>query len=201
VAPVLGELDAAHVIGVHVNALVTIPSGDPAEMDGLTEREQERMARFQLFEREMNGYMQQQSSRPQTLAYGLADSPAGQLAWITEKFKEWTDPRSGSPEGAVGLDELLTNISIYWFTNTAGTSANLYYEVWHDPSAFAEQTRTETPLGVAVSLTQDIAIRRFAERDFNVVRWTEFEDGGHFAALENPEFLTGDVRDFFRNLR
>jgi pimeloyl-ACP methyl ester carboxylesterase len=201
VGPVLGELDAEHIVGVHVNALVTFPSGDPAEMEGLTESEQERMARFQHYEQEMSGYMQQQSTRPQTLAYGLADSPAGQLAWIAEKFKEWTDPSSGSGEAAIGLDEMLTNISLYWFTNTAGTSANSYYETWHDPSAYAERTRTKTPLGIAVSLTQDVAIRRFAERDFNVVHWSEFEDGGHFAALENPEFLTGDVREFFRSLR
>jgi pimeloyl-ACP methyl ester carboxylesterase len=96
---------------------------------------------------------------------------------------------------------MLTNISIYWFTNTAGTSANYYYETWHDPSLWGERTRTKTPLGVAVSLSQDVAIRRFAERDFNVVHWSEFENGGHFAALENPEFLTGDVRAFFKGLR
>ena len=201
VGPVLGELDAEHIVGVHVNALVTFPSGDPAEMEGLTEREQERMARFQHYSHEMSGYMQQQSTRPQTLAYGLADSPAGQLAWIAEKFREWTDPTFGSGEAAVGLAEMLTNISIYWFTNTAGSSANNYYETMHDPSLYVERTRTTTPLGVAVSLTQDIAIRRFAERDFNVVHWSEFGEGGHFAALENPEFLTQDMREFFRSLR
>lgn len=201
VGPVLGELDAAHVIGVHVNALVTFPSGDPAEMEGLTASEQQRLERFQHYEQEMSGYMRQQSTRPQTLAYGLTDSPVGQLAWIAEKFREWTDPAAGSGEAAVGLDEMLTNISIYWFTSTAGTSANVYYETWHDPSMAAKRTRTTTPLGVAVSLTQDIAIRRFAERDFNVVSWSEFDKGGHFAAMENPEFLTADVREFFRKLR
>lgn len=178
-----------------------MPGGDAADMDGLTEREQERMARFQQFEREMSGDMQQQSSRPQTMAYGLADSPAGELAWITEKLKEWTDPHSDSPEGVVGLDELLTFVSSYWFTNTAGTSANLYHETWHDPSGFVAQTRTKTPPGVAVSLTQGIALRRFAEREYNVVHWGEFDAGGHLAELENPEFLTREVREFFRSVR
>ncbi|MFT4040029.1 MAG: epoxide hydrolase [Thermomicrobiales bacterium] len=201
VGPTLGELDAEHVIAVHANALVTFPSEDPADFEGLTEAEQERLQRFQHFGQEMSGYSNQQGTRPQTLAFGLADSPAGQLAWIAEKFKEWTDPKSGSPEDAVGLDELLTNISIYWFTNTAGSAANFYYEAMHDPEAWAPRDRTTTPLGVAVSLTQDIAIRRFADRSFNVVHWSEFADGGHFAALENPEFLTQDVRAFFRQFR
>ncbi len=91
-APLMGQLDPEHIIGVHVNALVTFPSGDPAELEGLTEAEQERLARFQNFEQDMSGYASIQGTRPQTLAYGLADSPAGQLAWIVEKFKEWTDP-------------------------------------------------------------------------------------------------------------
>jgi pimeloyl-ACP methyl ester carboxylesterase len=198
-APLMGQLDPEHVIGVHVNALVTFPSGDPAE-EGLTEAEQERLARFQNFEQDMSGYMSIQGTRPQTLVYGLADSPTGQLAWIVEKFKEWTDPAAALPEDAVDRDHILTNISIYWFTNTAGSSANLYYETYHDPSLFAPKERGTVPTGVAVSTTQDVAIRRLAERDHNIVRWTEFDKGGHFAALENPEFLIDDVREFFRPL-
>ena len=200
-APLMGQLDPEHIIGVHVNALVTFPSGDPAELGGLTEAEQERLARFRNFEQDMSGYASIQGTRPQTLAYGLADSPAGQLAWIVEKFKEWTDPSATLPEDAIDRDHLLTNISIYWFTNTAGSSANLYYETYHDPSLFAPRERGTVPTGVAVSTTQDVAIRRLAERDHNVVRWTEFDKGGHFAAMENPEFLVEDVRAFFRGLR
>lgn len=200
-APLMGQLDPERVIGVHVNALVTFPSGDPAELEGLTEAEQERLARFQNFEQDMSGYMSIQGTRPQTLAYGLADSPAGQLAWIVEKFKEWTDPRAALPEDAVDRDHLLTNVSIYWFTNTAGSSANLYYETYHDPSLFAPRERGTVPTGVAVSTTQDVAIRHLAERDHNIVRWAEFDKGGHFAAMENPEFLIDDVRAFFRGLR
>jgi pimeloyl-ACP methyl ester carboxylesterase len=200
-APLMGQLDPERIIGVHVNALVTFPSGDPAELEGLTEDEQERLARFQNFEQDMSGYMSIQGTRPQTLAYGLADSPTGQLAWIVEKFKEWTDPKTALPEDAVDRDHILTNISIYWFTNTAGSSANLYYETYHDPSLFAPRERGSVPTGVAVSTTQDVAIRRLAQRDHNVVHWTEFDRGGHFAAMENPEFLIGDIRVFFRGLR
>jgi pimeloyl-ACP methyl ester carboxylesterase len=199
-APLMGQLAPEHVIGVHVNALVTFPSGDPAELEGLTEAEQERLARFQNFEQDMSGYMSIQGTRPQTLAYGLTDSPAGQLAWIVEKFKEWTDPSAALPEDAVNRDHLLTNVSLYWFTNTAGSSANLYYETYHDPSLFAPRERGTVPTGVAVSTTQDVAIRRLAERDQNVVRWTEFDQGGHFAAMENPEFVIDDIRAFFRGL-
>ena len=200
-APLMGQLDPEHVIGVHVNALVTFPSGDPAELEGLTAAEQERLARFQNFETDMSGYMSIQGTRPQTLAYGLADSPAGQLAWIVEKFKEWTDPAAALPEDAVDRDHMLTNVSIYWFTDTAGSAANLYYETYHDPSLFAPRERGTVPTGVAVSTTQDIAIRRLAERDHNVVHWTEFDKGGHFLAMENPDFLVDDVRSFFRQIR
>jgi epoxide hydrolase len=200
-APLMGQLAPERIVGVHVNALVTFPSGDPAELEGLTEAEQERIARFRNFEQDMSGYMAIQGTRPQTQAYGLADSPAGQLGWILEKFKEWTDPSADLPEDAVDRDHLLTNVSIYWFSNTAGSSANLYYETYHDPSLFAPRERSSVPTGVAVSTTQDIAIRRLAERDHNIVRWTEFDRGGHFAAMENPGFLVEDVRAFFRGLR
>jgi pimeloyl-ACP methyl ester carboxylesterase len=200
-APLVGRLDPDRVLGVHVNALVTFPSGDPSELADLTEGEQERMARMKHFQDDMMGYSHIQGTRPQTLAYALTDSPAGQLAWIVEKFKEWTDPAGELPTDAVDRDHLVTNVSIYWFTATAGSSANLYYETYHDPSLWAPGPRGTVPTGVAVSLTQDIAIRKLAERDHNVVHWTEFERGGHFAALEAPEFLAGDVRTFFRGLR
>lgn len=200
-APLMGRADPEHVIGVHVNALPTIPSGDPAELAGLTEAEQARLDRLQNYQQDMMGYAMIQGTRPQTLAYGLSDSPAGQLAWIVEKFKEWSDPAAALPEDAVDRDHILTNVSIYWFTNTAGSSANLYYEGFHDPSAFAPRERGTVPTGVAVSTTQDVTIRRLAEREHNIVHWTEFDEGGHFAAMEAPEFLVEDVRAFFRSLR
>jgi pimeloyl-ACP methyl ester carboxylesterase len=200
-APLVGRLAPDRVIGVHVNALVTFPSGDPAELADLTEAEQQRLARMRGFQDDMMGYSHIQGTRPQTLAYALTDSPAGQLAWIVEKFKEWTDPAAELPEDAVDRDHLLTNVSIYWFTTTAGSAANLYYETYHDPSMFAPRERGTVPTGVAVSLTQDVAVRKLAERDHNVVHWSEFDRGGHFAAMEAPEFLVGDVRAFFRTLR
>jgi epoxide hydrolase len=197
IAPQLGRLDPDHVIGVHVNALTTFPSGDPAEMADLNEREQQRMARFQLFQDDLMGYMQVQGTRPQTIAYALADSPVGQLAWIVEKFKDWTNPSAELPSDAVDRDRLLANVSIYWFTNTARSSANAYYERFHDASMWAPRQRSVVPTGVAV-FPQDIAIRRFAERTETVVRWSEFDRGGHFAAMEAPDLLVGDVRGFFR---
>jgi pimeloyl-ACP methyl ester carboxylesterase len=201
VSRTLGIRDAGRVAGVHLNFLPTFPSGDPAELEGLTDAEQERLARLERFATDQSGYFSIQGTRPQTLAYGLTDSPVGQLAWIVEKFKEWTDPAAELPEDAVGRDHMLTNVSIYWYTNTAGASANLYYENFHDPNAFAPKERGTVPTGVAVSLTQDVAIRRLAERDHNVTHWTEFERGGHFLAMENPEGLIGDMRTFFRGLR
>ena len=202
-APEMGRLDPAHVVGVHVNAMVQIPSV-PQILLGLvvfSAAERRRLARFKHFRDEMMGYLQIQSTRPYTLAYGLTDSPAGHLAWIVEKFKEWTDPRAHLPEDAVDRDRILTNVSVNWFTATAGSSANLYYESLHDPNGARRMRRNTVPTGVAVSATQDVTIRRWAARENNIVHWTEFDRGGHFAALEVPTLLVGDVRAFFRKLR
>jgi pimeloyl-ACP methyl ester carboxylesterase len=199
-APLVGRLAPAHVIGVHVNALVTFPSGDPAALAALTEGEQERLARFKHFKEKQSAYMEIQGHRPQTLAYGLNDSPAGQLAWIVEKFKEWTDPASELPEDAVDRDNLLTNVSLYWFTESAGSSANLYFETFRDPSMFAPKEPGTVPTGVAVSPT-DSAIRRFAEPAHNVVHWSEFDRGGHFLAMEAPDLFIADLREFFGSVR
>ncbi|MET9589593.1 epoxide hydrolase family protein [Streptomyces sp. NPDC006516] len=195
-----GRIAPDRVIGVHVNGLVTFPSDDPADFAGLTEGEQARLERLQRFRDDKMGFNAIQSTRPETVAYGLNDSPAGQLAWIVEKFKEWTDPAKELPEDAVDRDTLLTNVSLYWFTGTAGSSAHLYYEMAHDPSAWAPRERGTVPTAVAVALPSDVAIRRFAERDHNVVRWTEFGRGGNFLSLEQPELLVADVREFFADL-
>ena len=203
IAPEMGRIDPAHVAGVHVNAMVQIPSMTQI-LTGLvvfSKAERKRLARFKHFRDEMRGYLEIQSTRPKTPAYGLTDSPVGQLAWIVEKFKEWTDPAAERPEDAIDRDHILTDVSLYWFTGTAGSSANVYYETLHDPTVKKRKARNTVPTGVAVSLTQDVTIRRWAERENNVVRWTEFEHGGHFAALEAPAFLVNDVRTFFRELR
>jgi len=203
IGPDMGRIDPAHLVGVHVNAMVQIPSMAQI-LTGLvvfSKAERARLARFKHWRDEMRGYLEIQSTRPKTPAYGLTDSPVGQLAWIVEKFKEWTDPAAALPEDAVGRDHILTNVSLYWFTGTAGSSANVYYETLHDPDVKKRKTRNTVPTGVAVSSTQDVTIRRWANRENNIVRWTEFEHGGHFAALEAPEFLVNDVRTFFRDLR
>ena len=146
-----------------------------------------------------SGYSAIQGTRPQTLAYGLVDSPAGQLAWITEKFGEWTD--NGRPDEAVDRDQLLTNVMLYWLTGTAGSSARLYYETAR-ARAWSPAARSTVPTGVAV-FPREIApaIRRFAEQSDNITHWSEFDRGGHFAAMEVPDLLVGDVRAFFRPLR
>jgi epoxide hydrolase len=193
----LGVIDAEHVIGVHLNYLLTFPTGAPGEMDGLTDADKQRLEGLNRFQEDLSGYLRIQATRPQTLAYGLADSPVGQLAWVVEKFKEWTDSDS-VPEDAVDRDQLLTNVMLYWLTNTAGSSARLYYEFAH---AWSRPEVSTTPTGVAV-FPHDVAppIRKFAERTDNIVHWTEFEHGGHFAALEQPDLLVADVRQFFRAL-
>ncbi len=126
----------------------------------------------------------------------LTDSPAGLLAWITEKFQEWTDPAAALPEDAVDRDRILTDVSIYWFSGTAGSAAHTYYERFNDPAMWAPKVRSAVPTAVAV-FTTDISIRPFADKLNNVVHWTEFSRGGHFAALEAPDLLTADIRDFF----
>jgi epoxide hydrolase len=195
-APLVGRLDPSRVVGVHVNALLTFPSGDPAELDGLTDVEADRLTRLQQFQAEQMGYIHIQGTRPQTLAYGLTDSPVGQLAWVIEKFKEWIDPRHQLPEQAIDRDVLLTNVSLYWFTASAGASGQLYYEANHDPSQWAPKEKGTVPTGVAVS-RHDITIRRLAERDHNIVRWVDLDRGGHFLALEEPQLLAEELGTFF----
>jgi pimeloyl-ACP methyl ester carboxylesterase len=198
VSPQLGRIDPDHVIGVHVNNLVTFPSGDPAELAGLTEADQARLEFMTTWGRDMSGYAVVQSTRPQTIAYALTDSPIGQLAWIVEKFKEWTDPSAGLPEDAIDRDLILTDVSIYWLTGTAGSAARIYLE---DARSWGQAPpRSSVPTAVAV-FPNDITVRPLAERDHNVVHWTEFDRGGHFAAMEAPDLLIDDVRTFFRRLR
>ncbi|GAA1669905.1 epoxide hydrolase [Nonomuraea maheshkhaliensis] len=196
VSPELGRVAPGNVAGVHVNGALGFPSFEPGETEGLTEAERARLALYTDHDR--SGYAMIQSTRPQTLAFGLHDSPAGQLAWIAEKFKEWTDPARDLPEDAVDRDQLLTDVSIYWFTGTAGSSARLYKEGatdWGQPV-----DKSDVPTGVAV-FPGDAGIRRVAEREHNVIHWSEFGRGGHFAAMEAPDLLVADVRAFFRLVR
>jgi epoxide hydrolase len=199
IAPLMGRVAPGRVIGVHVNALVTFPSGDPADMAALTEAERGRLGVMKEWQERSGAYLQVQGTRPQTIGQSLVDSPSGLLAWIVEKFQEWTDPAAKLPEDAVDRDRILTDVSIYWFTATAGSAAHTYYERFNDPSMWMPKERSTVPTAVAV-FTTDVSIRRFADKVSNIVRWSEFDRGGHFAALEAPDLLTTDVREFFRPL-
>jgi pimeloyl-ACP methyl ester carboxylesterase len=199
VSPDLARVDPERVIGVHVNAatvgFMPFPPLEDAELAELSDSERARVERIGQYMDENSGYAQIQSTRPQTVAYGLTDSPVGQLAWIVERFQEWT--HAEVPDDAVDRDWMLTNVMLYWLTGTAGSAANLYYEVkhsgeWPEPSGI--------PTGGAV-FAEDIAIRRYAEQSNKIVHWSEFDRGGHFAAMEEPELLVADVREFFRGLR
>ena len=192
----IGLIDSEHVIGSHFNTLAATPSGDPEEMKSLTERERSFLERGARFQQQGSGYFMIQGSRPQTLAYALTDSPTGLLAWIAEKFTEWSDPAS-----QIDRDQMLTNISVYWFTKTANSAARLYAEFGRSGGGWGKVEPSTVPTGVA-QFPHEIfpPIRRFAERSNNIVHWTEFEHGGHFAAMEQPDLLVQDVRAFFASL-
>ncbi|MBO2453557.1 epoxide hydrolase [Actinomadura barringtoniae] len=203
VSPSLGKQDADHVVGVHVNAASYgfIPYGEVSdeELATFTDVEKARIARLKNWTDNGSAYFQVQATQPQTLSYGLTDSPVGQLAWIVEKFKVWTYPTEALPEEAIDRDRMLTDVMLYWLTDTFGSAANLYYENMHSGGDWSQERGT-MPTGVAV-FAEDIAIRRYAEYGYNIVHWSDFERGGHFAAMEVPDLLTADVRAFFRTLR
>jgi epoxide hydrolase len=186
ISPVLGRLAPEHVIGVHVNQIFSFPSGDPAEFEGLAPAEMEYLQFLGSFvEHSVHDKLQQ--AQPQTIAHALADSPAGQLAWSGQLFGD-----------ALSLDEVLTSVSIYWFTNTAASAARFYYECKRteqptDPTTF--------PIGLASFAYDFRPLRRFAERDHkNIVHWSEFDRGGHWSAHDAPDLLIEDIREFFRKL-
>jgi pimeloyl-ACP methyl ester carboxylesterase len=185
VAPLLGAVDAEHVIGVHVSQIFSFPSGDPTELAGLSEEEAGYLRFAQGFmERAIHDSAQR--AQPQTIGHAIADSPAGQLAWIVQLLAG-QDP-----------DVILTNASIYWFTNTGASSARFYYENHH---AERSSEPTTVPLGLASFAWDMKTVRRLAERDHaNIVSWNEFDRGGHWAAHDAPDLLVGDIRQFVRAL-
>lgn len=164
---------------------------------------EERFAEYvRQWDRDEGGYNLLQETRPQTLAYGLNDSPAGLAAWIIEKWRAW-GALDGNLEKHFSKDELLTNVSIYWLTQTTNSSARSYYERAHDPHAFEKEAHIDVPTGVALSMELgQRAPREWVERVYTDIRhWTEFDHGGHFLALEEPELLAADLREFFRPFR
>jgi epoxide hydrolase len=185
-----------HCIAIHLNMPIAMPA---ARSGGdLTEDEQEVLAAYAQHRRWGTGYSKQQSTRPQTLGYGLVDSPVGQLAWIVEKFWAWTDC-DGHPENALSRDELLDNVMVYWATGTGASSARLY---WESFSNFARNDRVELPTGVAAFPKEILRPpRRWCEAVYNITHWTAMPRGGHFAAFEQPDLFVDDVRTFFATVR
>ena len=189
------------VVGVHLNM---VTAGPPADVEdpaaGVPPEELARSRERQEFFADERGYSNIQGTKPQTLGYGLNDSPAGLAAWIVEKFRTWCDC-GGDVESQFTKDELLTNVTIYWATQTITSSTRIYYESRHTPPS-RPLGYIETPVGCAI-FPKELFIppRAWAEAAFNVTHWTEMPRGGHFAALEEPELLTEDIRAFFRKLR
>ena len=195
VTTLLGSRNPQHCLGIHLNMAVVLPS----TVEDLTDAEQASIASFEHYERWGSGYSKQQSTRPQTLGVGLADSPAGQCAWIVEKFHEWTD-NDGSPEDAVDRDHLLDNVMLYWLPNTGASSARLYWESFRSPPFEIPRV----PVGCTIFPHEIFRpSRRWAEAQYGdrLVRFNEVDRGGHFAAFEVPDLFVDEVRATFRLMR
>jgi len=195
----LGFADAQHVAGIHLNMVGVAPH--PANRQNLSPAEQTFLKSMDKWRNEETGYQNIQGTKPQTLGYGLNDSPVGLCAWITEKFRTWSDC-NGNVENSYTKDQLLTNIIIYWVTQTINSSMRLYYEERHHPWRMGKDEKITVPTAIAL-FPKEIATppREWAERSYNIQRWTPMPAGGHFAAMEKPKLLVDDVRAFFRELR
>ncbi len=201
IGPELGHLDTEHVAGIHLNAASVgfIPFGEIAESElaTLSERERARLERIKRFLSPAgNAYFQIHAQRPQMIGYPLTDSPVGQLAWAVDRMADWAH---GPIEQALTREQILTNVMLYWTTRTAASAARLYYENMHARASWG-RSPSPTPVGVA-AFAEDVAIRRYGEQANNITHWTDFDDGGHFAAMEAPQLLVADIRSFFRTVR
>ena len=196
VTTAIGSQNLGNCIGIHVNMPIVSP--DPETMDDLSELEQASLAGMKFYQDHDSGYSKQQSTRPQTLGYGLADSPAGQAAWILEKFYQWMDC-NGHPENAATRDELLDNIMMYWLTDSAASSARLYWESFNS----GRRDNVDIPAGCSVFPKEIFRTsRRWAEKRYTrLIHFNVLEKGGHFAAFEVPETYLDEVRTCFRELR
>ena len=199
VTSVLGLKYPDRLSGLHLNLLavrrdVTAPDNPDAE-------ERRFLEQLRNWQREEMGYQWIQGTRPQTLAFGLTDSPVGLAAWIVEKFRAWSDC-DGDVERSFSKDVLLTNVMLYWVTGAINSSLWPYYARMHAPWPIPDGRRIEVPTAYA-AFPCEILIppRAWAERVYNIQRWTRMERGGHFAALEQPDALAADIREFFRPLR
>jgi microsomal epoxide hydrolase len=199
VASVLGHRFPDRVTGIHLNLLAV--RRDPKMLENPSAEEKRYLDQLNNFLKEETGYQWIQGTRPQTLAFGLTDSPAGLAAWIVEKFFAWTD-HTGNVEDAVSRDEMLANISLYWFTGAVGSSFWPYYARMHGPWPIPDNGAVTVPTGYAEFPREILSPpRSFAERTYtNIRRWTTMKKGGHFAALEQPRALADDVIVFFEGL-
>jgi microsomal epoxide hydrolase len=199
ITSVLGHRYPQRITGIHLNLLPV--RRDPAMLPNPNAEENAYLAQLNNFVKEETGYQWIQGTKPQTLAFGLTDSPAGLAAWIVEKFHAWTDNK-GSPEDAVGRDEMLANISLYWFTGAVGSSFWPYYARIHGPWPIPDGEMVAAPMGYAefpreiLSPPRSLASRTYTD----IRRWTRMPMGGHFAALEQPRLLAGEVIEFFEAL-
>jgi pimeloyl-ACP methyl ester carboxylesterase len=191
----LGLADADHVAGIHVNMVVAGPATDGPDLTG---DELTALAAYSEHQKWGTGYSKQQSTRPQTLGYGLVDSPAAQAAWIIEKFWAWSDC-DGHPENAISRDRLLDNVMLYWLPGTGASSGRLYWESFRDPRL----DPVHVPVGCSLFPEEIIRIpRSWAEGRFTDLRyWNVVDKGGHFAAFEQPARFVDEVRNFFRLVR
>jgi epoxide hydrolase len=204
VSGLLGATRPDRVVGTHTTsdargvALAGVYFPVPED---LSDEDRARLEERQRLWTDAKAYLDIQSTRPQTLAYALTDSPVGQLAWIVEKFKEWTDDAAELPEDAVDRDQLLTNVSLYWFTRSGASAARFIYEGAHSgPDWGAPPVAPPAPQGLALFGGDDL-LRRVMDPEHRMAHWSEFERGGHFPAMEVPDLLVGDLREFFRGLR
>jgi microsomal epoxide hydrolase len=187
------------VVGIHLNMLPVAPH--PSEQSDLTAAEVEFLKEAEIFFKEETGYQWIQGTRPQTLSYALNDSPAGLAAWIVEKFYAWTDCH-GDLESRINKDTLLTNIMIYWITQTINSSFWLYYQMRHKPWRLGRGDRINVPVAMAAFPGEILRPpKEWVQRICNLQRWTQMPAGGHFAALEEPDRLVEDIRAFYRDLR
>ena len=200
VASWLGSIDEEHVCGIHLNLVaVSPPKGMRDPLEGLSQREIAHLERRRTFMKYEVGYREIQSTKPLTLSYGLNDSPAGLAAWIVDLFRSWSDC-AGDIEHTFTKDELLSNITVYWATQTIDASMRVYYETRKSKNFYPQCVNV--PTGCAIFPEEILNVpRQWAENIYNIKRWTEMPFGGHFAALEAPDLLVEDIRAFFRHLR
>ena len=197
----LGLSHADKVIGIHTTSVTRPPPSFGPGSKPLSEAEEILLQQRRDWQAAEGGYAHIQGTKPQTLSYGLNDSPAGLAAWIVEKYRTWSDC-GGDVEKRFTKDELLTTITIYWVTQTIGSSTKIYYETLRKPWNMAKGERIEVPCAIAAFPAEiSVPSRELAERSYNVQQWTVMPAGGHFAALEEPDRLVEDIRSFFRPLR